>query len=204
MNSLIVSKFISSLNFEDLPEDAVNKVKKCFLDFIGTALASENLPAYECGRKLLSGFGQSKKFTIVGSGEKVPLISAVWANSILGSIMDFEDGYYLSIGHPASVVFPVTLAFAESVASPHAPTAKSYTVSSPPTGGASSAGGGCIVGPGGPELADDSPFSGQRGGPERSRYSRRIANAPPMKITAHTNDSNNSGDRNSNMVVRSR
>ncbi len=113
MNADQVTAFVSNAEFDKLPTPVVKKVKRCLVDFLGVALSSSQLPAYRAGRELLSGFGAGNEATVIGSGERLPLLSAVWANTLLGSVMDLEDGYYPSVGHPGSVVFPVTLPFAE-------------------------------------------------------------------------------------------
>ena len=113
MNADLVTEFITSAKFDKLPDEVVAKARRCLLDFLGVTISSSGLPAYMAGRELLSGLGAGSEATVIGSGEKVPLLAAVWSNTLLGSVMDLEDGYYPSVGHPGSVVFPVALAFAE-------------------------------------------------------------------------------------------
>ncbi len=113
LNSSIVSGFVVDLQFSALPTAAIQMVKRCLLDFLGVAIASKGLPAADCGLGLFDALGQSEEATLIGYKCKVPLLSAVWGNSLLGSVLDMEDGYYPSVGHPASVVFPVTLSIAE-------------------------------------------------------------------------------------------
>jgi 2-methylcitrate dehydratase PrpD len=112
-NALMAARFICGVEFKRLPAAAVQMTKRCLLDFVGVALGSRSLPAVESGFGLLTALGASDDATIIGCNRKAPVIGAVWANSMLGSAMDFEDGYYPSVGHPASVIFPVTLAIAE-------------------------------------------------------------------------------------------
>ncbi|MBW2058608.1 MAG: MmgE/PrpD family protein [Deltaproteobacteria bacterium] len=112
-NASIASRFVSELQFSKLPGSAVRMVKRCLLDFLGVALGSGQMPSVASGFGLLQALGNSEDATIIGCNRRAPILGAVWANSMLGSAMDFEDGYYPSVGHPASVVFPVTLAVAE-------------------------------------------------------------------------------------------
>ncbi len=112
-NALPAARFICNAEFKRLPAGAVQMAKRCLLDFVGVALGSRSMPAVESGFGLLPALGASDDATIIGCRRKAPVIGAVWANSMLGSAMDFEDGYYPSVGHPASVIFPVTLALAE-------------------------------------------------------------------------------------------
>ena len=113
MNADLAAGFVADTGYDRLPDEVAAKAKRCLLDFLGVALSSSGLPAYQAGRELLEGFGDGGAATVIGSGERLPLLAAVWANTLLGSVMDLEDGYYPSVGHPGSVVFPVTLAFAE-------------------------------------------------------------------------------------------
>jgi len=108
-----VAQFILNTQFRMLPDTAVQMVKRCFLDFLGVALGSNEVPAVESGFGLLQALGESEDATIIGCNRSMPVIGAVWANSMLGSALDFEDGYYPSVGHPASGVFPVTLSITE-------------------------------------------------------------------------------------------
>lgn len=112
-NASIVAHFVLNTRFDRLPDTAVQMAKRCFLDFLGVALGSRGTPAVESGFGLLEALGTSEDATIIGSNQRAPVFGAVWANSMLGSALDFEDGYYPSVGHPASVVFPVTLAISE-------------------------------------------------------------------------------------------
>ena len=112
-NALLAARFICGAEFKHLPAAAVQMAKRCLLDFVGVALGSRSLPAVESGFGLLLALGTSEDATIIGCRRKAPVTGAVWANSMLGSAMDFEDGYYPSVGHPASVIFPVALALAE-------------------------------------------------------------------------------------------
>lgn len=117
-NASIVAQFILNTQFHRLPDTAVQMAKRCFLDFLGVALGSNETPAVESGFGLLQALGESEDATIIGCNRSAPVIGAVWANSMLGSALDFEDGYYPSVGHPASVVFPVSLAITEREAKP--------------------------------------------------------------------------------------
>jgi len=112
-NDMLAASFVCNAEFKHLPVGAVQMAKRCLLDFVGVALGSRSMPAVESGFGFLLALGASDDATIIGCNRKAPVIGAVWANSILGSAMDFEDGYYPSVGHPASVIFPVTLAIAE-------------------------------------------------------------------------------------------
>jgi 2-methylcitrate dehydratase PrpD len=112
-NAAIVAEFVANTRFHNLPGKVVQMAKRCLLDFLAVALVSRNIPAVESGFGLLQAMGESADSTIIGCNSSAPVLGAVWANSMLGSALDLEDGYYPSVGHPASVVFPVTLAIAE-------------------------------------------------------------------------------------------
>jgi 2-methylcitrate dehydratase PrpD len=113
LNASIVSEFVVNLKYDELPKEVVQMAKRCFLDFLGVALGSDGLPAVNSGMGLLDALGRSEDTTIIGQKTKASLIGTIWVNSLLGSALDLEDGYYPSVGHPASVVFPVTLGLAE-------------------------------------------------------------------------------------------
>jgi 2-methylcitrate dehydratase PrpD len=114
-NALLAVNYIINLKFDDIPRDTVQMAKRCFLDYLSSSIAGITLPATKSGLGLLRWFGDKEESTIICQEKRVPAIAAVWANALLGSVLDFEDGHYPSLSHPASVVFPVAMAFGEKL-----------------------------------------------------------------------------------------
>lgn len=113
VNARLVAEFVTSLRFTDIPQGVVQMAKKCLLDFLGIAVAGTAMPAAESGLALLDAFGKKEEATVITRARKVPSVAAAWGNALLGSILDMEGGHYISLSHPASIVFPVALALAE-------------------------------------------------------------------------------------------
>ena len=114
-NGEIAVDFILGLEFTGIPRGAVQMAKRCLLDYLSSSIGGINLPAVKSGFGLLRSFGEKEESTVFCRERRVPAIAAVWANALLGNALDLEDGHYPSLSHPASVVFPVAMAFGEKM-----------------------------------------------------------------------------------------
>ena len=74
-NAFRASEFTVNVKFEDLPGPVVEMAKKCFLDFLAIALASEKVPAVGSGMGLLNALGQSED----------DVLTLAWLRRSLGS-----------------------------------------------------------------------------------------------------------------------
>ena len=115
MNAELAAAHITGLKFTDLPPATVAMAKHCLLDYLASAIAGLGFPSIACGHALPAALGAKKESSVLGQARKVPAACAAWANSLLGNVLDFEDGHYPSLSHPGSVVFPAALAFSEKL-----------------------------------------------------------------------------------------
>jgi 2-methylcitrate dehydratase PrpD len=114
-NAGLAVSYITRLQFDEIPPQTVKMVKCCLMDYFSACIAGIGFPASKSGLGILGSFGRKEEATVIGCRKKVPAIAAVWANALLGNVLDFEDGHYPSLSHPASVVFPVAMAFSEKL-----------------------------------------------------------------------------------------
>lgn len=105
-----LSEYIQSIRFDDLPEAVILKAKNLILDSIGCILGAYKTDVGTILVGLAKQFGGKPEATIIGDGEKVSCIHAVFANSGMCNVLDYDDIYY---GHGESTVIPPALAIAE-------------------------------------------------------------------------------------------
>ena len=101
----IISEYLGKVRYNNLPKDVIEKAKLCILDSTGCALGGS---ATNEGEIVISSLlaGERGFSTIFGRKKKTSLTSAVFINSTLSNILDFDDTY---IGHPGATIVPVAL-----------------------------------------------------------------------------------------------
>jgi 2-methylcitrate dehydratase PrpD len=101
----IIAEYVERVQYNDIPRAAIEKTKLCILDSIGCALGGSTIDEGHIviSSLLAGGLGSS---TIFGHKEETSLSSAVFINSTLSNILDFDDFY---IGHPGATIIPVAL-----------------------------------------------------------------------------------------------
>jgi 2-methylcitrate dehydratase PrpD len=107
-----LAEFSANTQYADLPADVVEDVKLIILDSIGCALASTEQPKGKAGIDYgrLTG-GTSGPATIIGTGDKVSVFGAAFANGELINTLDMDA--ILPPGHVCPYVLPGALAMAE-------------------------------------------------------------------------------------------
>jgi len=110
-----LAKFITSLNFTDLPEEVVNKTKDTILDTLGCGLAGYTLAAEEIKPllELLAEAGGQPEATVIGKGIKTSCLNAALANSAITHTIDFDDSHVPALAHFGCCTVPVALALGE-------------------------------------------------------------------------------------------
>lgn len=101
-----LAELTKSINFKELPCEVVNQSKRLILDSIGCMLGGS---MQDQGKRIFNHFqamGGIQQATVFGTRKKVPLKNAIYINSYLATILDFDDTYD---GHPGSTIVPVAL-----------------------------------------------------------------------------------------------
>lgn len=101
----IIAEYIERIKYNDIPRAAIEKTKLCILDSIGCALGGSVTDEGKIVIKSLLKGGQGSS-TIFGHKIRISLNSAVFINSTLSNILDFDDTY---LGHPGATIVPVAL-----------------------------------------------------------------------------------------------
>ncbi|MBS96949.1 MAG: hypothetical protein CL736_07530 [Chloroflexi bacterium] len=108
--------YLSSMKFEDIPPEVVDRCKQLLLDFLGVTLggaylAESSQPIMNGIKKLVSG--ASGPSQVIGFPYKYPAHYAALANATLAHSMDFDDTHQESIIHPGTPIFSSNLALAQ-------------------------------------------------------------------------------------------
>jgi 2-methylcitrate dehydratase PrpD len=109
----VLSEYIRSLKFSDLPSDVVEGGKLCFLDWLGVTLSGSQEPLTEILLQLAETQGGNPQATMIGKKRKTSLLQAALINGSASHALDFDDVHLGMMGHPSAPVFPAILALAE-------------------------------------------------------------------------------------------
>jgi len=107
-----LARFTADTRLEQLPAEVIHECRLLVLDSIGCALAAMDQPKGRIGIEygcMLDG--QRGRATIIGTGDKVSVIGAAFANGELINTLDMDA--VLPPGHVTPYVLPAALAQAE-------------------------------------------------------------------------------------------
>jgi 2-methylcitrate dehydratase PrpD len=103
---------VNALRYEQLPAEAVQKVKTALFDMLSCAFEAQDLP---WSQQAITVANRSRGDAhIIGVQHRVPVSEAAFVNAILGHGLVREDMHTGSVSHLGVVVLPALLALAES------------------------------------------------------------------------------------------
>lgn len=110
-----LAEYTSSLKFEQLPSEVVEKAKQCLLDLLGIMVRArhdaDSTPSVNRAVEALCPYeGPS---TVVGMDRGYPPQYAALLNGTYGHSLDFDDTHVPASLHPGAPVIPVILALGE-------------------------------------------------------------------------------------------
>jgi 2-methylcitrate dehydratase PrpD len=110
-----VAKFISTIAFEDFPQQAVFAARHGIIDCVACALAGSK----EDLTNILLGFaeetGGGRAASIIGKSVKTSAPMAALVNGAMGHALDYDDITRPLKGHPSVVCLPAALAVGEAL-----------------------------------------------------------------------------------------
>jgi 2-methylcitrate dehydratase PrpD len=109
-----IAEWVARLRYGDLPQEVIEATKLRILDVLGLALAGAETRfgrAIRTGTLAVSPPGPCR---IVGTGDKVGMTSAAFANASFPQALEFDDTHNESIVHMSSPSVAATLALAET------------------------------------------------------------------------------------------
>ena len=113
--SKILADFASHLQYDDIPQAVVERMKMCVLDSIGCCLHGVTLPWTKSVENMVMDEGAIPVASIFGTSHKTSVGSAALVNGTAGHAFEFDDMHKESILHPGSIAIPVLFALVEKL-----------------------------------------------------------------------------------------
>jgi len=109
-----LASFLARLRYEDVPDEAVERTKELFLDWLGSALAGKNERPVRILERFSDEMGPSEgpSEVLISRRRTTPLFAAL-VNGASSHVVEQDDLHNASVFHPATVVFPAALAAAQ-------------------------------------------------------------------------------------------
>ena len=108
-----LAAFAAGLRYEDIPREAVERIKLSVLDSLGCCLFGASLPWTRKVAALAMSEGARPVASLIGMGERTSLALAALVNGTSGHAFELDDIHKESIVHAGSIATPIALAFAE-------------------------------------------------------------------------------------------
>jgi 2-methylcitrate dehydratase PrpD len=109
-----IARFVAETPVAGIPAPALERAGTCLVDTIGAALGGCRLPAGRIARRLVATEASGGPATVLGAGRRAAVGPAAFANAVLASALDVDDGHYGAVSHPGAPVIPPALAAAEA------------------------------------------------------------------------------------------
>ncbi|UCD63916.1 MAG: MmgE/PrpD family protein [Candidatus Zixiibacteriota bacterium] len=110
-----IAEFAIHLNYEDLPDNVINEVKRYLYDSVGCAYGGYHTKDVNILRDIYKEMGGKKEATLIGFGDRIPAVNATLVNSLMVRALDFNDIYWKEDpSHPSDLI-PAALAVGELV-----------------------------------------------------------------------------------------
>jgi len=108
-----LASFISGLQYESIPPDQFQYVRKSVLDWLGCCLAGAREPAVRSLNEVMEQMQSAPHATVIARGRRASVLDAAMLNGAAGNVLDLDDVHPQLIGHPSSVLAPTLLSLAE-------------------------------------------------------------------------------------------
>lgn len=109
-----LAKYISGLNVKDIPEKVQDTAKLRMLDTISAALGASNNSLIKNILNTYSNIiGESSSAYCWGQKRKVPVLTAIFFNAMMGHTLELDDVHTKSKTHIGTVVVPTAWSLAE-------------------------------------------------------------------------------------------
>ncbi|KAE8419630.1 hypothetical protein BDV36DRAFT_307611 [Aspergillus pseudocaelatus] len=113
-----LATWASGLQYDDIPQDVIQRTKDLFLDWFGCTIAGRYHPAVKAIATFVKQMGPtSGKSELVDSelGFSTSPAFAAMVNAASSHVVEQDDLHNRSIMHPATVIFPAALAVAQDL-----------------------------------------------------------------------------------------
>ena len=117
-----LAAFAANLKFEVIPDPVVRKIEDLLVDWFGSAIAGKNarpvetITAFAASMGPQGGAPNATSEVLINRSHTSAYFAAM-ANAAASHVAEQDDVHNGSVFHPATVVFPVALAMAQSLGS---------------------------------------------------------------------------------------
>ncbi len=110
-----ISEFAVNLNYNDLPPDVIEEVKRYLYDSVGCAYGGYHTKDVNILRDIYINMAGKEEATVIGFGDRIPAVNATLVNSLMFRALDYNDIYWKEDpSHPSDII-PAALSMAEMV-----------------------------------------------------------------------------------------
>jgi 2-methylcitrate dehydratase PrpD len=109
-----VARFITGINWDQLPAEAQHIARLALLDTLGALLVGTQTPIYQVSVDFVDALWPGEAATLPLSGRRASTLGAAFANGNGANAVDIDDVGLYTRGHPGAQVFPTALALAEA------------------------------------------------------------------------------------------
>jgi 2-methylcitrate dehydratase PrpD len=111
----LLAEHVVRAHYDGLSPDAVDGAKKSILDTLGVILAAGGIePASRAAAEFALEDGGAPESSVLGFGQKLPAVSAAFANGVMAHGLDYDDQTPWG-QHSASSLLPAVFAVAERI-----------------------------------------------------------------------------------------
>ena len=110
----IAAKFISEIEWKDLPVAVHKKALMCFMDNLGALLSGTRTEVSRIGTAFAARCLPGDKASILLHGKRASMAGAAFANGCAANGLDTDDSVRYSYGHAGAQIFPTALGVAEA------------------------------------------------------------------------------------------
>ena len=109
-----LSSFVAGTSYDDLPREVVTAISHGVFDTIGVMLAGSSTEAARAVQRVAARWGGREDASVIGTGLKLPDVSAGFANGAAAHQFDFDDTHDEAVVHPTANSLSAALALAEA------------------------------------------------------------------------------------------
>lgn len=111
-----IAEFATTIQYQDLPEDVVNRAKRFLFDSLGCALGAMDTQDVQIMRSVYREMAGKEEATVIGFGDRLPMVNTTLVNSLMVRALDYNDIYWREDpSHPSDLI-PAALAAGEGAA----------------------------------------------------------------------------------------
>lgn len=110
-----LAEFITSLSFNQIPDQAIHIAGRCFVDTIGVTVAGASAAAGEIAQQTYSSMYSPGPATVIGTSSKLPEPEAAFINGTASHALDYDDVTAGMDGHPSPPIVAPIMSLSESL-----------------------------------------------------------------------------------------